>query len=612
MNQENPFLYNKKKMTNQKKFKFLVTMALLLTGARSINLQCDVNLLRSPINLDMPLPFEKFEPMLHFVKPDHSLTMKKLTSDTYLLEGNFGFVSFLGNTRKVKKVYFKSPSEHSVSGVRFAMEMQIYAPGDKKNSGIVISKLFEKSRNKNGELNMLGFGSGKLRSTSVGGEFTVVNPIGLSQVIGDGNAFINYQGEATGGDCEMVEWLIDVETGEVGGGQIKEFVKDMANKVKPKIPLSSVRITQNFNEKVKLKVKKRTKDIKPLSKVWAKRHSEAYKKKMEEKKKREQKEKERKKKLEEMKKKALERMRKKKAEEKRKEEERKKKEAQEKKRKAEAKKKALELAKKKKAEEAKRLKEKQKKKVKLPKKSPLKLHKTKSKSKPAKKKAKTLKKLHRLPFVTKKSHSQKMFEIIKIKGRGHILGTPKESVMPWRIHSRNKLQRLIQEGAIIINTSPKLFPKLKQKHLQWRVVYFYKSRKKLELTPNGLVRFIPFIAKVPKDYNPPTTMPTMALPFYNDMTKRIAVKHLRKVKSLDKWEQRVEQGLQKKRVCLKWKLKIKIDKKGNAIRGRKCKKWVWVNSGKGKTFFERKDKNLLNSMGSMKWVVKGLTGMIHR
>jgi carbonic anhydrase len=37
--------------------------------------------------------------------------------------GDFGSVEFNGHTRAVKKVLFKSPSEHTVQGVQFGLEM---------------------------------------------------------------------------------------------------------------------------------------------------------------------------------------------------------------------------------------------------------------------------------------------------------------------------------------------------------------------------------------------------------------------------------------------------------------------------------------------------------
>ena len=193
--------------------------------------------------------------------------MVKVSSDTFELKGNFGFISFLGTTREVKKVLFKHPSEHTVEGVQFALEMQVYAAGDKKENGIVLSKLFEKSKEHNHDAKMLGFGSGKLRKLKEGHRFRVLEPISLHGLVGDSPAFINYQAETTTGNCEMVEWIISVETGQIGHNQMFEFELDPKNKIKAKTPVASLRITQNFSEDVKLKVKPRTKNIKTLSHV---------------------------------------------------------------------------------------------------------------------------------------------------------------------------------------------------------------------------------------------------------------------------------------------------------------------------------------------------------
>ena len=100
-----------------------------------------------------------------------------------------------------------------------------------------------------------------------GGTFRVLEPISLNNLVGDSPAFINYQAETTTGNCEMVEWIISVETGQIGHTQIFEFEKDPNNRIKAKTPTASLRITQNFNSGVKLKIKPRVKNIKTLSHV---------------------------------------------------------------------------------------------------------------------------------------------------------------------------------------------------------------------------------------------------------------------------------------------------------------------------------------------------------
>ena len=144
----------------------------------------------------------------------------------------------------------------------------MYAAGDKHSSGIVVSKLFESSDEEtNSDAAMLGFGSGKLKKLSVGENFRVFEPPSFDDLIGESPTFINYQAETTTGNCEMVEWVISVETGTIGEEQLKEFKKDPKNKIKARTPLGSLRITQNFDEDVYLEVKPRVKDIKKLSHV---------------------------------------------------------------------------------------------------------------------------------------------------------------------------------------------------------------------------------------------------------------------------------------------------------------------------------------------------------
>lgn len=161
----------------------------------------------------MPLPFEKFEPKLHFIKQDKEVQILRVSPNTYELKADFGYINFLDITREINSVFLKSPSEHTVEGVQFALEMQVYAMGDKNTPGLVVSKLFELGKEVNADLTSLGFGSKTLKGLKVGASKSISEPISLESLVGDSQAFINYQAETTTGNCEMVEWLISVETG---------------------------------------------------------------------------------------------------------------------------------------------------------------------------------------------------------------------------------------------------------------------------------------------------------------------------------------------------------------------------------------------------------------
>ena len=65
----------------------------------------------------MPLPYESFEPKLHFIKQDKDVEVVRVSLNTYELRGDFGYIHFLDTTREIKSVFFKSPSEHTVEGV---------------------------------------------------------------------------------------------------------------------------------------------------------------------------------------------------------------------------------------------------------------------------------------------------------------------------------------------------------------------------------------------------------------------------------------------------------------------------------------------------------------
>ena len=109
--------------------------------------------------------------------------------------------------------------------------MQIYAIGDKNSPGLVVSKLFELGKDVNEELTSLGFGTKKLKELKINAVKAIKEAVNLENIIGDSPAFINYQAETTTGNCEMVEWLVSVETGQIGIQQLLEFEKDLNNKI---------------------------------------------------------------------------------------------------------------------------------------------------------------------------------------------------------------------------------------------------------------------------------------------------------------------------------------------------------------------------------------------
>ena len=229
----------------------------------------------------------------------------------------------------------------------------------------------------------------------------------------------------------------------------------------------------------------------------------------------------------------------------------------------------------------------------------------------------------------------KIFAVVDIKKKDMIVNIPPKSILPHEIYSKRMHKVFTEQNIQIINAVKKHFPKPPKKSLQYRVIYFYrpgdaylklmrkyedmllKLEKNLHIShikrkkTNKYYKtmfYIPYIALVPKDYNPPMRATVTSIPMYNQKLKRISIKHLRKSKKFF-----TELHVPKmKKVCLKWKLKITFDKHGHAKHGRKCAKWKMISEEKEKTIFEKKDKNLLNSMGSMKWVVRGLTaGIIH-
>ena len=95
----------------------MLLVLVLVSGASNMDIRCDADKIKSPIILQMPLPYENFEPKLHFIKQDKEVKMVRISPNTYELQGQFGYIHFLDITREINSVFFKSPSEHTVEGV---------------------------------------------------------------------------------------------------------------------------------------------------------------------------------------------------------------------------------------------------------------------------------------------------------------------------------------------------------------------------------------------------------------------------------------------------------------------------------------------------------------
>ena len=171
---------------------FSFVLILLISKIACMELRCNTAEIKSPINLHMPVPYEKFEPVFNFVEQDEPMVIKKISSDTFEIEGKFGYINFLQHNRQIKHIYFKSPSEHTVENHQLALEIQIYAEGNKDSPGIVISKLFESSEDVNQDIEMLGFGSTKLLNLKKDETFTIMETVSLGTLLGDSPHFINY------------------------------------------------------------------------------------------------------------------------------------------------------------------------------------------------------------------------------------------------------------------------------------------------------------------------------------------------------------------------------------------------------------------------------------
>jgi len=229
--------------------KFLVCLTLFLSIEFSYSQICKKEDRFEPIDITMPLDFEDTHPNIDFSKASKSLLVEK-GEYGIRLSGFFGTVTFMGRKLAFTELYFKTPSEHSTKGKRFALEIQMYAPsGNNNTSGVVLSRLFEDTY-VNRELELLG-----LEKNSILTEVTV-NTSKIHQFSGsfekifhDEGSFVTYESKSMFDGCPKVHWLVSMSTSHVSSDQIKVIPIEKRNK--PSNPPKEIRVTQNFDKSMK-------------------------------------------------------------------------------------------------------------------------------------------------------------------------------------------------------------------------------------------------------------------------------------------------------------------------------------------------------------------------
>ena len=129
-------------------------------------LGCDAEKLKSPINLQPPITYEDFKISYNVLALDN-VRITKGSSGLYEILSDFGILKLNLQYFSLYKITFVSPSETSLNGQNFPLEMQIQG-SDKHNKKLVVSILFEQDKVANSYLLKMGIGQGIIKNLSDG------------------------------------------------------------------------------------------------------------------------------------------------------------------------------------------------------------------------------------------------------------------------------------------------------------------------------------------------------------------------------------------------------------------------------------------------------------
>lgn len=456
---------------------------------RSIPSSCSSKKRVGPINLSLPLPFEEFEPDVQFSekKTPYIATISK-NSGSLMFEGNFGSISI--DTYEIiiiNQIHFKKPSENQVDGNSFPLEIQYVANSSNGKRLLVLSKLFELIDTKDAKKRNLPLKNGALFQLGIGtGKFSSMNPY---------HTFIcKNPGESTlqklfGDSAAFINYEGDFTEGKC----LK---------------------TQWYISMETSKISKRQLDDLPSRIEDPEVHSIFYPQKIKD---------------------------------------------------------DLRISqnfnKKSKEELVPRDKNQYPNSIKKAAKSPTEEEEqTKQKKKePVKEKAKvvptlkavipTREKSHDYPSIPKSNkfsfdegkfinhRAEFVLQNIPFEDKKNIVYVPRNIIWPWEAHK----SYLSKHKVKLVIPLKKHLPKIKQKNMHWRTIYFYKKSRNQYQDIKGYMHYIPYIGLVPDDFQPPKKNPVMAVPVYCFNRRKIVVIHFRQNNKKSRIQQR-----KYKRVCLKY------------------------------------------------------------
>ena len=190
-------------------------------------MDCQIGREQSPIDINNPIRSGELKNLVFYYKPS-SVT---IINDGHSISGSFSpgnYLEYQGNSFSLVSFSLHLPSEHTVDGIPFDMEMQfVHRSGDGKslNLGIFI----EEGNRPNKFLSGLWKGMPKKPQQS-GGEVR----LDLMKILPKNHKYYAYKGSQTTPPCrEGVEWLLLVQTIKVSSKQIDEFIEIYRNNSRP-------------------------------------------------------------------------------------------------------------------------------------------------------------------------------------------------------------------------------------------------------------------------------------------------------------------------------------------------------------------------------------------
>lgn len=147
-------------------------LTLLLLFSPTLASEC-TDKKKAPLNLVLPIRYKKFRIYAKPSKPSKDFHLQKKDGNTFTASGQIGVFKIDRTKYKITQAAIKSPSEHSIMGNSFDLEIQFFGKAIKKNLKMGQTKtavliILGAQGSANSLLSKIGFGRGKYKQPSPG------------------------------------------------------------------------------------------------------------------------------------------------------------------------------------------------------------------------------------------------------------------------------------------------------------------------------------------------------------------------------------------------------------------------------------------------------------